>query len=77
MINPLSSSLTGMVNATKKLDSAAQNIANANNEGSTVNVDEEIFKTLQAKQDYQANASVLARTNQMQKELGKLFDETV
>lgn len=77
MINPLSNSLNGMMNATKKLDAAASNIANASNEGSTVNMDEEILKTLQAKQEYQANAAVLARTNDMQKELGRIFDEIV
>lgn len=73
MINALSNSLTGMTNAVKKLDSAAQNIANASNEGSNVNIDEELLKTLSAKQEYQANAAVLKRTA----ELGKIFDEIV
>ena len=77
MINPLSTSLNGMMNATKKLDSAANNIANASNEGSSVNIDSEMLKTVAASQDYQANAAVLARTSAMQKELGKIFDKTV
>lgn len=81
MINPvsnaLSNALSGMTNAAKKVDSAANNIANASNEGSTVNIDEEMIKTLAAKQEYQANAAVAARASSMQKELGKLFDETV
>ena len=74
--NSLQSSLTGMMNATKKLDTAAQNIANASNEGPTVNVDQEMINTLAAKNDFEANAVVLSRTNQMQKALGQILDET-
>ncbi|PZP56168.1 MAG: hypothetical protein DI586_04595 [Micavibrio aeruginosavorus] len=77
MINPLSTSLSGMMNATKKLDSAAQNIANANSEGSEVSLDQEVLKTMQAQQDFEANAVVLSRTASMQKVLGSIFDETV
>lgn len=73
MINSISNALTGLNNATKKLDTAANNIANASNEGSKVNVEEELLKTLEAKQEYQANAAVLKRT----KELGEIFDEIV
>lgn len=76
MINALSNSLSGMMNATKKLDTAAQNIANATNEGSQVNVDEEIINTIVAKNDFEANAVILARTSQMQKILGQILDET-
>lgn len=79
MINPLpnalSSSLAGLQNASKKLDTAANNIANASNEGSTVNVDEEMINTLTARNDYEANAVVLSRTNAMQKLLGQILDE--
>ena len=77
MINPLSNSLAGMMNATKKLDTAANNIANASDEGSTVNIDEELLKTVSAEQEFQSNAVVLSRQNAMQKALGQLFDETV
>ena len=77
MINPLSNSLNGMMNATKKLDQAANNIANASNEGSDVNIEEEMLNTLSAKQEYQSNAFVLSRTNAMHKALGQIFDETV
>lgn len=73
MINTISNALTGLNNATKKLDNAADNIANASNEGSKVNVEQELLKTLEAKQEYQANAAVLKRT----KELGDIFDEIV
>ncbi len=63
--------------ATKKLDAAAQNIATANSEGSTVNIDEEVLKTMQAQQEFEANAVVLSRSASMQKVLGSIFDETV
>lgn len=76
MINPLSNSLAGMMAATKKLDGVASNIANASTPGSNVNIEEELIKGLEAKQAYQANATVLSRTASMQKALGQIFDET-
>lgn len=75
MINTISNALSGMISASKKLDSAANNIANADTKGfEDVNVTEELIGTLVAEQDFKANAVVLRRAKDMQEETNRLLD---
>jgi flagellar basal-body rod protein FlgC len=133
MINPLSTSLSGMMAASKKLAVSAMNVANARTMGSldktnpnqphlalttvdtgtagggiktsvvlrtpatvpafepdspfanedgmvaapNVNLDEEMFTMMQAKQAYQANAVALGRTKDIHDELMNALDKKV
>lgn len=75
MINTISNALSGMMSASKKLDNAANNIANADTKGfEDVNVTEELIGTLVAEQDFKANAVVLSRAKDMQEETNRLLD---
>ena len=75
MINTISNALSGMMSATRKLDTAANNIANADSKGfEEVNVTEELIGTLVAEQDFKANAVVLSRAKDLHEETNRLLD---
>ena len=57
------------------MNKAAQAIATADTPGSTTNLDAEMINTIEAKNDYQANAAVMARVQEMGKTLGRILDE--
>lgn len=77
MIGAISSALTGLTSATKKVESSAANIANAGNPAEEVDIASEIVNMKVAENEFKANLSVLRTTNEMTAELGRLFDKKV
>lgn len=82
MIGAISNALSGLTSATKKVDSAAERIANVTTpqeDGSPSDVDlaTEAVNLKIGEIAYKANISVLQAAKEMSEELGRLFDKKV
>jgi flagellar basal body rod protein FlgG len=73
MIKAIQSALSGLQNAEKSLNGAAQNIANPMQNDQII---EDIVSIQQAKLNYKANAQVLDRLDELAGELLKTLDRS-
>ncbi len=74
MINSITSALSGINNASARVDKAAQNIAEG---GSQQEIIEDVVEIKQASVQYEASLSILKVTDELSQELLRTFDETV
>ena len=74
MINSITSALSGINNASARVEKAAQNIAEG---GSQQEIIEDVVEIKQASLSYKASLSVLKVTDELSQELLRTFDETV
>lgn len=78
MINALTSALSGLSSASKKVAESAEKIAVAGtNAGPDVDIAEEAVKIQISEAAYKANLAVVRVTDDMADELLKTFDERV
>jgi len=78
MIGAISNALSGLTNASKQVESAANNIANSTTPaGDTVELSEEAVNLILAETSYKANLATIKTANELSEELLRLFDETV
>jgi flagellar hook protein FlgE len=81
MVSAIDNALTGLQSATRKVDTAAQNIANVSTpgytteNGDTVDLSEEAVNMVIGKTAFKANVSVLNTAAEMDKDLQRLFDK--
>lgn len=74
MINALSSALSGLQNATQKVNGAAANIADPAQQDRLI---EDIVDIKLGETSFKANAAVIRATEEMADEMLRLFDEKV
>jgi flagellar basal body rod protein FlgC len=74
MINSITSALSGLNNASQRVEQGAQNIAQGGTDGRVI---EDIVDIKVAQTSYEANLSVLKTANELTKELIDSFDEKV
>jgi len=74
MIDAITSALSGLNNASQRIEKGAANIASSENEGRVI---EDIVDIKQAEISYKANIEVLKVTQDLTKELLESFDRTV
>ncbi len=77
MIGAISTAVSGLFTASKKVEGAATNIANATTPGYNVDLASEAVDLKIAEISYKANIGVLKTADEMSKELGRLFDKKV
>lgn len=74
MIDAISSALSGLNNASARIERGAANIASSNDQNRVI---EDIVDIKQAEISYKANIEVLKVTQDLTKELIESFDRTV
>ena len=78
MISAINSALSGILGASKQVESAAANIANnTSSDTSGSNIIEDIVDIRVAETSYKANIQTLKVADDMSQELLKIFDERV
>lgn len=79
MIDAINSGLAGLLSATKKVESAANNIANLTTpvaEGQDeVNLSEEAVNLILAETEYKANLATIKTASELSDDLFRIFDE--
>ncbi len=78
MIEAINSGLTGLLSATKKVESAANNIANLTTpvaEGQDeINLSEEAVNLILAETEFKANLATIKTASELSDELFRIFD---
>lgn len=74
MINAITSALSGLTSASKRVDEAAQSIAES---PSTENIIEDVVDIKLAETSYKANLAVIKTADELTQEPLNSFDETV
>lgn len=78
MVNAISSALSGLQNATQRVNKSADNIANlTTNDGVERNLAEDIVNLNIGELEFKANAIVLETIKELDDELGRIFDQEV
>ena len=78
MVDAITSALSGLNAATKKVEQSAQSIAESPSQGaSSTRLIEDIIDIKVAQTSYEANLAVLKTANELTQELLNSFDETV
>jgi flagellar basal body rod protein FlgC len=75
MISAITSALSGLTNATKQVETAAQNIAEGG--GDEGRIIEDVVDIKLAETAYKANIETIRTANELSEELLKIFDERV
>lgn len=76
MISAITSALSGLTNATKQVETAAQNIAEGGG-GDEGRIIEDVVDIKLAETAYKANIETIRTANEQSEELLKIFDERV
>jgi len=74
MLNAIGSALSGLISSSKKIEGAAENIANPQNQDRLI---EDIVDIKIAETSYRANLKVLQVTQDLSEELINSFDKKV
>ncbi len=77
MLGAITNALSGLYTATRKVNEAANNIANVTTPGYNVDLAEEAVNLKIGEFAYRANLATIRTAEKMDEDLRRLFDETV